>query len=264
MHKKQMIHKWQLILLIAVFLMAGSAGVAFAEDVYKVPVKQNTHVDVQIMDANGHAVAPGREIDTVRYIVKSKPEGAKVSVYTVDSSELQRTGRFTMGFSCDMAGTVEIESFVMVKDAAKYYTGHHTVQVVAEESKEEKIVIMSIGSAQMIVNNDVVKMDAAPVIQDGRTYVPLRTLSHIFDAQCHYNAVDKEILITKEDMTICMTVGADCFTLNGTVIAMDAPAYISNNGRTMVPVRFIADAFGTVIKPTYNKNGTLADILLQL
>jgi hypothetical protein len=32
----------------------------------------------------------------------------------------------------------------------------------------------------------------------------------------------------------------------------------------MVPVRFISNAFGAVIKLTYNENGSVADLMLQL
>ena len=261
---KQTTRKYWLAPLLAVLLLLGSAGAAWASDAYEAIVNQNTRIDVQITDADGRAVAPGREIDDIKYIIKSKPDNAKVTAYTANSSELQETGKFTMAFICDTAGTVEVESFVTVKDAAKYYTGQHVIQVVDEPKETEKIVIMSIGSAQMIVNNDVVKNDAAPVIQNGRTYVPLRALSNIFDAQCDYNAETQQITITRGDTEIVMTIGAEQYTLNGNATAMDAPAYINDAGRTMVPVRFIANAFGAVIKPTYNENGAVADIMLQL
>lgn len=142
--------------------------------------------------------------------------------------------------------------------AAEDYNG------VREYNDEKKVVIMSIGSAQMIVDNDVIKIDAAPVIQNGRTYVPLRALSNIFDAKCQYNGDTKEIVIKKGSAVLVMPVGAADFTLNGEVKNMDAPAFITQNGRTMVPVRFLANAFGAVIKPTYNENGAVADLMLRL
>ncbi len=261
---KQTFHTYYLALLLAVLLVLGGGSAAWAADTYKVTVNQNTRIDVQITDGDGHAVAPGRDIEDIKYIIKSKPEGAKASAYTSNSRELKETGKFTFAFTCDTPGMVEVETFVTVKDAAKYYTGTHTIQVVPEKFENSKIVIMSIGSAQMIVNNDVVKNDTAPVIQNGRTYVPLRALSNIFDAQCNYNGNTKQVTITKGDTVIAMTIGENQFTVNGKAKTMDAPAYISENGRTMVPVRFIANAFGAVIKLTYAENGTVADIMLQL
>ena len=263
---KAISHKFSLLVLLAVLFFAGSAGSAWAADAYTAIVNQNTRIDVQITDTDGHAVAPGRDIDDIKYIIKSKPEGAKASVYTSNSRELKETGKFTFGFTCDMPGTVEVETFVTVKDAPKYYTGIHTIQVVEEQAEpaESKIVIMSIGSAQIIVDNTVVKTDTAPLIQNGRTYVPLRALSNIFDAACDYNSDTQEITIKKGNTMIAMPVGENQFTINGENKSMDAPAYINDNGRTMVPLRFIANAFGAVIKLTYAETGAVADIMLQV
>ena len=262
---KQRLHTCYLALLLAVLILLGSGSAVWAADAYEVNVNQNTRIDVQITDDSGRAVAPGREMDDIKYIIKSKPEGSKVSVYTSNSRELKETGKFTFAITCDTPGIVELETFVMAKDVPKYYTGTHTIQVVAQEAPAaKKIVIMSIGSAQMIANNDVVKIDTAPVIHDGRTYVPLRALSNIFDADCQYNSDTKEITITRGDTAIAMTVGKDTFTVNGETKTMDAPAFLNKDGRTMVPVRFISNAFGAVIKLTYNENGSVADLMLQL
>ena len=261
---KQHFCKYYLALLLAVLLVLAGGSAVWAADTYEVTVNQNTRIDVQITDTDGRAVAPGRDIEDIKYIIRSKPEGAKVSVYTSNSRELKDTGKFTFAITCDTPGMVEVETFVTVKDAAKYYTGIHAVQVVAEKAETSKIVIMSIGSAQMIVNNDVVKNDAAPVIKDGRTYVPLRALSNIFDAKCHYNSDTREITITRDDTVIVMPVGETEFTVNGETKTMDAPAFINEDSRTMVPVRFIANAFGAVIKLTYDENGAVADLMLQL
>lgn len=261
---KQFLYKMPLLFVLSVLLFLGSAGALWADEAYQAVVNHNTRIDVQISDTDGRAVAPGREIDDIKYIVKSKPQDAKVSVYTSNSRELKETGKFTFAFTCDMPGTVELETFVTVKDAAKYYTGTHTIQVVPEKDNDSKIVIMSIGSAQIIVNNDVVKCDAAPLIQDGRTYVPLRALSSIFDARCDYNSDTQQVTITKNDTVIAMNIGEAAFTVNGEAKTIDAPAYIAENGRTMVPLRFIASAFGAVIKLTYAATGAVADIMLQL
>lgn len=250
------------LLLAAVFLLGG-AGAALADDQHTVTVNENARLELQITDSEGRSVAPGQPIDTISYIIKSKPDDAKVSTHTADSSQLEDSGKLTMAFSCDKPGTVEVQTFIRLKNAAKYYTGLHTIQVEEEKTDADKIIIMSIGSKQIIVNNDVVHADAAPEIQNDRTYVPLRALSDIFEAQCSYDSATRQITITKGDDAIVMTVGADTYTLNGAEKALDAPAYIAHD-RTMVPVRFIAEAFGSVVKPTYDQAGAVADIMFQL
>jgi hypothetical protein len=250
-----------ILLLTMIFLLCGS-GMALAEDVYTVTVNQNAQIDLQITDSGGRTVAPGQAIDTISYIIKSKPEDAKVSATTANDSELENTGKLTMAFCCDKPGTVEVQTFIRVKNSAKYYTGIHTIQVIDAKKADSKIVILSIGSRQMIVNDDVVQFDVAPEIQHDRTYVPLRALSDIFAAQCSYDSATQQITITKDDLVVVMTVGAEVYTLNGVEQALDAPAYLVN-GRTMVPVRFIAEAFGSVVKPTYDESGAVADIMFQ-
>ena len=245
-------------------LLWSNAGAALADATCTVKVNENARIDIQITDNEGRTVAPGQPIDSISYIIKSKPEGAKVSTYTANDSQLENTGKLTMAFSCDTPGTVEVQSFIRLKDQARYYTGLHTIVVEAEKMSNSKIVIMSIGSSQIIVDNAVVQADAAPVIQNDRTFVPLRALSNIFGAQCSYEATSQTITVTRDGTTIVMQPGADSYTLNGASQPLDAPAYISSNGRTMVPVRFIAEAFGSVVKPTYDASGAVADLMFQL
>lgn len=252
------------ILLLLVLLWLSSTSTAWAEDTYSALVDQNSRIDVQITDSEGRAVAPGREIDSIRYVIKSKPENAKVSVYTLQDNELQNTGHFTIAFTCNMEGTVELQSFVIMKDATKFYTGTHTIEVTEPKQDAIKTVILSIGSSQMIVDNGVIKTDTAPFVQNNRTYVPLRALSDIFDAECSYDAATQQITIQNNKTTIVMAIGADQFSLNDTTYTMDAPAILTEQGRTMVPLRFMANAFGAVIKLTYQEDGTVADIMLQL
>ena len=260
---KQHLQKRGLIFLLAAVFLLGSTGIALADDVHTVTVNENARIDLQITDSEGRSVAPGQPIDTVSYIIKSKPEDAKVSAHTANDSELESSGKLTMACNCDKPGTVEVQTFIRLKNASKYYTGLHTIQVEPEKTADSKIIIMSIGSKQIIVNNDVVHADAAPEIQNSRTYVPLRALSDIFEAQCSYDNATQQITIVKDDNTIVMTIGADTYTLNGNKKTLDAPAYIANS-RTMVPVRFIAEAFGSVVKPTYDQSGAVADIMFQL
>lgn len=257
------LHKNSLILLLTTIFLFFSIDAAFAADTQDVTVNENARIDIQITDQGGRTVSPGKPIDTISYIIKSQPEGAKVSAHTADDSELESSGKFTMAFNCDKPGTVEIETFIRVKDSTKFYTGTHTINVVEEKTENNKIVIMSIGSKQIIDDNTVVQSDAAPVIYNNRTYVPLRVLSDIFGAQCSYDTEKQQVTVTQGNNTITMVIGENAYTHNGTSKSLDAPAYIFDN-RTMVPVRFFAEAFGIVVKPTYSENGAVADIMFQV
>ena len=51
-----------------------------------------------------------------------------------------------------------------------------------------------------------------------------------------------------------MTIGSATYTVNGTEKTADVAPFI-NGSRTMVPVRFAAEAFGIKVIPTYNPDG---------
>ena len=46
---------------------------------------------------------------------------------------------------------------------------------------------------------------------------------------------------------IVLTIGSRTAYVNGTTIILDSPPFIGEDGRTMVPVRFIADTMGADI-----------------
>lgn len=111
---KRLLRKHNLIFLLTIVFLLSSAGTAFAADTHTATVNQNTRIDVQIVDQDGRAVAPGQPIDNISYIIKSKPEGAKVSAYTANDSDLEQSGKLTMGFTCDKPGTVEVQTFIRI------------------------------------------------------------------------------------------------------------------------------------------------------
>lgn len=56
--------------------------------------------------------------------------------------------------------------------------------------------------------------------------------------------------------TAVFTIGNKNYTMNGTAAEMDGTPYIAN-GRTMVPVRYVANALGVSSKDIYFSNGTV-------
>ena len=56
--------------------------------------------------------------------------------------------------------------------------------------------------------------------------------------------------------TATFTIGSTQYTVNGKVATMDAAAYIQDPGYTMVPVRYVAEAFGVTGNDIVFSNGT--------
>ncbi|OPH47872.1 hypothetical protein BC351_39325 [Paenibacillus ferrarius] len=85
-----------------------------------------------------------------------------------------------------------------------------------------------------------------PVIIDGNTLVPLRTIFETLGAEVSWNGATSTITATKDKQTILLTVGNQTATLNGQPIQLETPAAVVN-GNTLVPVRFIAESLGTKV-----------------
>lgn len=126
----------------------------------------------------------------------------------------------------------------------------------AELEGAEKVVV-TIGSTTMQVDGKNKTIIAPPIIDNGRTYVPLRAISEAFGATVDWKQATNLITIDRGDTHIVMTPYKLAYTLNGQEKMMDVAPYISTAyASTMVPVRFIADAFGFDSIPEYNADNT--------
>ena len=97
------------------------------------------------------------------------------------------------------------------------------------------------------IDGHYIAFDSEPLIINDRTLVPIRAIAEALGAAVSYDAQTKTITITKGGDTITMTVGADRAHIkyyDGAEYepTLDCPSLIIND-RTLVPVRFISEAF---------------------
>ena len=64
----------------------------------------------------------------------------------------------------------------------------------------DKVISMQIGSNRAIINNQIVTMDAAPEIKNGRTFVPIRFVSEALGAEVQWNQSSRKVIITRLTM----------------------------------------------------------------
>ena len=252
-------------------------------DTNKANVNEPTKIGVNIVDEFGNDVTLGHSVYNqgnllkalvnINYTVLNKPEGAKVTLSTDKEDTILRNltkdGSFDMNFTCDKVGRVTVQATVKYsaidlqgKTVTKYYTGTQVVNVGVPATGD--VVVMSIGSHQIIINDKTATIDSEPVIKDNRTFVPFRALAEAFGAKVDYNEANRTVTSELNGVTVVMTIGSNEYTINGETKTMDVAPYIDGNNRTMVPVRFAAEAFGIEVIPTYNPDGTTADVLFLL
>lgn len=110
-------------------------------------------------------------------------------------------------------------------------------------SPEKRLVRMTIGSKFYKVDGKVETMDTAPFIQDSRTFVPIAFASIAVGASVRWNAIKKEVIISKDGRILSMTIGNKAYMLNGKPYYMDVAPFIRDS-RTFVPVAFVGIALG--------------------
>ena len=255
-------------LVDTVELTVANEGTAVKYADTKADVAVNNTLVANIVDANGGKVAlnAGKVKDaTVQYIVLSQPENAKVAISTKSTADLKAKGEFKVSFTASEIGTYKVQTVVRYEQlgndnepVVKYYSGIEEITV--GNTGFEDIVVMSVGSNEIVVNAETVAIDAAPVVENNRTFVPFRALIQAFGAEVAYDEATQAVTAELNGTTVVMTIGSAEYTVNGVAKTADVAPFIAGS-RTMVPVRFVAEEFGIKVTPTYDENGATADIL---
>ncbi len=254
--------KYNLVATTSMVVANEAAEVKYASTEADVAV--NNTLVANIVDVDGNKVALNNVVGkaNISYVVLEKPEGAKVAVSTANADTLATKGQFKVSFTASEIGTYKLQTLVTYEQAngvVKYYTGIEDITV--GNTGFEDIVVMSVGSNEIVVNAETKAIDAAPMIANNRTFVPFRALAEAFGAEVAYDEATQAVTAVLKDTTVVMTVGSAAYTVNGVEKTdMDVAPFIVD-GRTMVPVRFAAQAFGITVTPTYDANGATADVL---
>ncbi|MCD8048359.1 MAG: hypothetical protein LUG52_01935 [Clostridia bacterium] len=112
---------------------------------------------------------------------------------------------------------------------------------------ESFLMTMQIGSPIMTVNGAEKEIDpgndTCPIIENGRTLVPVRAAAEAMGADVQWDYDTQTVTLTKDDDKILLVIGSATAKLDGNEYALDTEPVIIN-GRTMLPIRFIAESFG--------------------
>ena len=106
-----------------------------------------------------------------------------------------------------------------------------------------------IGQGFYNLNGQMKMMDVAPYIKGDRTYVPVRYLAYVCgltDQDIAWDDATQTVTLTKGDKVVKLVIGSKTLTVGEETTEMDVAPEISN-GRTMLPARYVAEAFGGVV-----------------
>ncbi len=119
-----------------------------------------------------------------------------------------------------------------------------TSPVTPEVKKTE--IKMTIDSLTASVNGEAKTLDAAPIIRNSRTMLPVRFVAENLGATVGWDDATKTVSVKSADATIEIVIGATTAKVNGKEITLDSPAFIENS-RTYLPVRVVAENLGATV-----------------
>lgn len=115
---------------------------------------------------------------------------------------------------------------------------------IIDKTKDQ--IIFTIGKTDAFVFGEAKQNDVAPVIYGDRAFIPARFVAENLGAVVEWDNETRTVTITKDDIKIVITIGAETAIVNGETIALEKPAFIEND-RTYTPIRFIAEKLGSTV-----------------
>ena len=122
-----------------------------------------------------------------------------------------------------------------------YLPSKTTAQTIAQT----KITVFMIGSTTYVMDGIEQTMNVAPYIKDGRTYLPLRYAAYALGVKNHnifWDGFTGTVTLIEDGRDVQLIIGETIMIVNDTRISIDSAPEIVN-GRVMVPLRWIIDAF---------------------
>ncbi len=119
------------------------------------------------------------------------------------------------------------------------YTNYVNDMKAYRNSPEERIAVLCY--------NKLLDFDVYPYLENDRTFIPIRAVSENLDAFVTWNEETQTVKIFADDYVLKLVVGSDIAYKDNIEVKLDAPVRVVD-GRTMVPLRFIAEAFGAEVQ----------------
>ncbi len=113
-------------------------------------------------------------------------------------------------------------------------------------NRNNKQTISQNNAISVVIDGQPLVSNVAPQSINGRTMVPVRGIFEALGATIEWNAATKQVIAIKGNNKVTLTLNSTTAYINGEAKTLESPA-ISYNGSTLVPARFVAEAFGATV-----------------
>jgi hypothetical protein len=110
------------------------------------------------------------------------------------------------------------------------------------------IVWMQLNSKMLKINDKTTNMDTTPMLWKNTTYIPLRFLSEGIGATVKWDKKAQQVTVMAGNDTLKFWVNNNVMEVNGMKKNVGATVFVNKDGRTQVPLRFIAELLGWDVK----------------
>ncbi len=180
---------------------------------------------------------------------KVSSQNLKKNAVVEEPAEPTKEGYTFAGWYTDAKLTEKYDFETVVTKSFTLYAGWNEDPKADDGDKEELPKTefkLTIGKVEAAVWGEVVANDVAPVIVNDRTMLPARFVAENLGAKVEWNAEERKVTITAENIEIVIIIDSDVAYVNGEEVKLDSPAFIMND-RTYTPVRFIAEKLGAKV-----------------
>ena len=107
--------------------------------------------------------------------------------------------------------------------------------------------VFVVGQASYTVDDQAKQMDAKTFIENSRTYVPVRYLGDALGAETGWDEGTRTVTVALDNAVVKLVIGSKTLSIDGQAKQMDV-APVIRDGRTYLPARFVAEAFGYTVR----------------
>ena len=114
-----------------------------------------------------------------------------------------------------------------------------------------KYITMSTNSNEYCVDGNIKTMDTKPVNLNGNVFVPVRAISESLGADVKWEPISRTVLIND---IISLQIGNKEAFVGDKKVTLNYAPFIDKNNRTLVPIRFIAEALNCKVDWVQNES----------
>ena len=175
------------------------------------------------------------DIQMAELVGEAKPEETQF----VDRGPLERTTYCYWVICEDIRGNVSNP------------TGPAKAQpIIITNSITKVTIVFTLDKPAVVMNGVTVPMETAPVVENGRTILPIRYIATPLGAQVLWNAREQKVTLIGSKR-VELWIGEPKARVDGVDVLIDPAnpkvAPLISGGRTMLPLRFISETFGAEI-----------------